>query len=320
MKTVIGQVLSSKPISLKKATSTLSTFVSTENGASPAICAYLRRALASFKELRQHEKELRDPRSKQRQYRSKSETLSDVSQKQKRDQPESNITSRNPIEKPTRIVVSDEGKREKHKKNKQKGVFGKFGDNGSEVGESRDTEIKVKIEPEENPGRRDEGNVVMESERKKHKKKRIIAEEIKEEKHKKNEQKGVFGKYGDNGSEVGKSKGTEIKVKIEPEENSGRRDEGNVGMESERKKHKKKKIIAEEIKEESKELGLADSYSVGPQRNKRKKKEINDAGDFKNNGIKTEDRDGGLAILPVLYLETGGDFVSKQSTGLAHRA
>ncbi|XP_059430641.1 uncharacterized protein LOC132164214 [Corylus avellana] len=236
MKMVIGEVLSSKPISLKKATSTLSTFVSTENGASPAICAYLRRALASFKELRQHEKELRDPRSEQRQYRSKSETLSDVSHKQKRDQPESNITTGNPIErdeKPTRIVVSahrigDEGKSEKHKKNKQKGVFGKFGDNGSEVGESRGTEIKVKVEPEENPGRRDEGN---------------------------------------------------------------------VGMESERKKDKKKKIIAEEIKEESKELGLADSYSVEPQSNKRKKKkEINDAGDFKNNGIKTEDRDDSVKM------------------------
>jgi hypothetical protein len=237
MKTVIGEVLSSKPISLKKATSTLSTFVSTENGASPAVCAYLRRALASFKELRQHGKELGGPRYEQRHYRPKSETLSDVSHKQKRDEPESNIASRNPIErdkKTTRIVVSgqetghrvgDEGKREKHRKNKQKGGFGIFGDNGGEVGESRGSEIKVKIEPEVNPGRRDEGN---------------------------------------------------------------------VGIESERKKHKKKKIIAEEIKEESKELGLADSYSVEPQSNKRKqkkKKEINDGSDFKNNGIKAEDRD-----------------------------
>jgi hypothetical protein len=85
-------------------------------------------------------------------------------------------------------------------------------------------------------------------------------------------------------------------VKIEPEENPGRRDEGNVVMESARKKHKKKKIIAEEIKEESKELSLADSYSVEPQRNKRKKKEINDAGDFKNNGIKTEDRDDSVKM------------------------
>jgi hypothetical protein len=54
-------------------------------------------------------------------------------------------------------------------------------------------------------------------------------------------------------------------VKIEPEANPGRRDEGNVKMESARKKHKKEKIIAQEIKEESKELGLADSYSVEPQ-------------------------------------------------------
>lgn len=233
MRKVIAEVLSSKPISLKNATTTLSKFVSTDNGAEPAVCAYLRRSLNSFKELR-HEKELGGPRSEQRHYQPKSETLSDVSHKQKRDQPESNITGGNPIEKdekPTRIAVSgqetchrvgDEGKREKHRKNKQKGVFDKFGDNGGEVGESRDTEIKVKIEPVENPGRRDEGN---------------------------------------------------------------------VGMESERKKHKKKKIIPEEIKVESKELGLANSYSVEPQSNKRKKKEINDGGDFKNNGIKAGDRD-----------------------------
>ncbi|XP_059429932.1 uncharacterized protein LOC132163598 [Corylus avellana] len=244
MKTVIGEVRLSKPISLKKATSTLSTFVSTENGASPAVCAYLRRALASFKDLRQHEKELGGTRSEQRHYRPKSETLSDVSQarshKQIRDWLESNITGGNGIErdeKPTRIVVSgqemgqgvgDEGKREKHWKNKQKGEFGKFG-------ESRGTEIKVKIKPEENPG-------------------------------------------GSN--------------------------EGNVGMESETKKHKMKKIFAEEIiKEESKEIGLADSYSVEPKSYKRKKeekKEINEGGDFKNNGIAAEsDYRGRMGIVEV---------------------
>ncbi|KAE8008765.1 hypothetical protein FH972_005244 [Carpinus fangiana] len=137
MKTVIGDVPSSKPISLKKATSTLSTFVSIKNGAYPA-----------------------------RHYQPKSETFSDVSQarshKQIRGRSESNITGGNPIERD-----------EKHWKNKQKGDFGKFG-------ESRRTEIKVKIMPEENTSGRDEGNVGMESETKKHKMK-IFAEEIKEE-------------------------------------------------------------------------------------------------------------------------------------------
>ena len=204
MKTVIGDVRSSKPISLKKATSTLSTFVSIKNGASPAVCAYLRRALASFKDLRQQEKELGGPRSEQRHYQPKSETFSDVSQarshKQIRGRSESNATGGNPIE-----------RGEKHLKNKQKGEFGKFG----------------------------------------------------------------------------KSRRTEIKVKIKPEENTSGRDEGNVGMESETKKHKMKKIFAEEIKEESKEIGLADSYYVEPRSYKRKKK-INNGSDFKNNGIAAE--------------------------------
>ena len=59
MKTVTGTVLSSKPISLSKATSILSTFVATENGASHATAGYLRRTLASFKELKQLHKELK---------------------------------------------------------------------------------------------------------------------------------------------------------------------------------------------------------------------------------------------------------------------
>ncbi|XP_075633271.1 uncharacterized protein LOC142605721 [Castanea sativa] len=77
MKTVSGRVLSSKPISLKKATTTLSTFVASDNGAPPVISAYLRRALSAFKELRQHEKELRAPGSDRTSDWSKSEFLSE---------------------------------------------------------------------------------------------------------------------------------------------------------------------------------------------------------------------------------------------------
>ena len=74
MKTISGTVVSSKPISLSKATSILSTFVSTETGASQAMGAYLRRSLASFKELKQLHKELQTNRSERTRKRRRSET------------------------------------------------------------------------------------------------------------------------------------------------------------------------------------------------------------------------------------------------------
>lgn len=51
MRTVSGTVISTKPITLSQATASLSKFVSAHNGASQAMQAYLRRTLASFKDL-----------------------------------------------------------------------------------------------------------------------------------------------------------------------------------------------------------------------------------------------------------------------------
>ncbi|PON56398.1 hypothetical protein TorRG33x02_296450 [Trema orientale] len=77
MKAVSGTLISSKPISLSKATSILSTFVSTETGASLAMGAYLRRSLASFKELKQLHKELKINRSERKRKRHRSEAAED---------------------------------------------------------------------------------------------------------------------------------------------------------------------------------------------------------------------------------------------------
>ncbi|KAJ0020187.1 hypothetical protein Pint_32270 [Pistacia integerrima] len=62
MKTVTGRVLSTTPISLSKAASILSKFVNADTNASPALCAYLRRASVSFNELSQLHKELKSSR------------------------------------------------------------------------------------------------------------------------------------------------------------------------------------------------------------------------------------------------------------------
>lgn len=104
MKTVSGTVISSKPISLSKATSILSTFVSTESGASQAIGAYLRRTLASFKELKQLHKELKTDRSEHKRKRRRSEIAEDG---------ETNIG-----ENPTAVVEAsqEEPMRKKHRR------------------------------------------------------------------------------------------------------------------------------------------------------------------------------------------------------------
>ncbi|KAG2670255.1 hypothetical protein I3760_14G077200 [Carya illinoinensis] len=275
MKTVSGEVLSSKPISLKKATSILSTFASTDNGASPAICAYLRRALASFKELRHQEKELGARRSERKQERPRPEIVSEVeavpvnpprsaevspapSHKQKRHRLDSNISG-SPVgkdDKQTQSVVSvpetshgvgdnvgEKGKREKRGKNKPKGEFGNFGDNGG-------TRSNLKIEAGEDRGQEtgkgDDGVVGTENQRKWDGKK-----------------KKKDGDYVGN---------------VE-----------NDGIEEAKGKFRKKKII-KEIKEEIKEAGLDDSETAEQQSNKKKKKMKIDGDKFDNNGIGAEEK------------------------------
>ncbi|CAL5352882.1 unnamed protein product [Camellia sinensis] len=66
MKTISGNVTSTKPISLSKASKILSNFVTAETGASHAVSAYLKRASASFNELVQFHKELKASKSDRR--------------------------------------------------------------------------------------------------------------------------------------------------------------------------------------------------------------------------------------------------------------
>ncbi|CAF2120919.1 unnamed protein product [Brassica rapa subsp. narinosa] len=64
MKTVTGSVNSAKPISLAKAATLLSGFVSSETQASQDVTAYLRRATAAFTELRSFHREIRSANQK----------------------------------------------------------------------------------------------------------------------------------------------------------------------------------------------------------------------------------------------------------------
>ncbi|KAE9588503.1 hypothetical protein Lalb_Chr22g0356011 [Lupinus albus] len=66
MRTVSGNCVSSKQISLSKAAKILSKFVSADNGASQVTSAYLHRADAAFHELKHLHKELNSPLSRKK--------------------------------------------------------------------------------------------------------------------------------------------------------------------------------------------------------------------------------------------------------------
>lgn len=59
MKAVKADIASSKPISLSKASAILSHFTTSDTGAQPDVCAYLRRAAAAFEELVAVHREIR---------------------------------------------------------------------------------------------------------------------------------------------------------------------------------------------------------------------------------------------------------------------
>lgn len=59
MRAVTGSLLSSEPISLRRATGVLSNFAAADTGARPEIAAYVRRASRAFNELLQFHREIR---------------------------------------------------------------------------------------------------------------------------------------------------------------------------------------------------------------------------------------------------------------------
>ncbi|KAK7291002.1 hypothetical protein RIF29_05833 [Crotalaria pallida] len=81
MKTISGNCVSTKQISLSKAAKILSKFVSADNGASQVSSAYLHRASAAFNELKQLHKELKSPHSHKKHERPKTEEIHDDSGK-----------------------------------------------------------------------------------------------------------------------------------------------------------------------------------------------------------------------------------------------
>ncbi|KAK3206133.1 hypothetical protein Dsin_020179 [Dipteronia sinensis] len=157
MKTVTGRVLSTKLISLSKAASILSNFVSAETGASQAVCAYLRRTSISFHELSQLHKEFKPNRNP------KSKTAAAD------ENPTRNaISSQRELSRGTWDDVGGESEKKKNKKKRSEieNLEGK-----GETGIEEDGNLGKEIYGDEIANSKEDGEVGIENERKKHKKK-----------------------------------------------------------------------------------------------------------------------------------------------------
>ncbi|KAK6276687.1 hypothetical protein POUND7_006396 [Theobroma cacao] len=239
MKTVTGKILSSTPISVSKATKIISNFAATDNGASQAVSAYLRRASASFNELKQLHRELRkQSKSGCKHKKSKSETTVESAGESSLEPSVFNLT-RGAVElsqQASHGCGDSEGKKHKNKKKREKGEVGNVGD-----GEGRsliyDGESKRKKEKNEI------GNYEEDEE------KMVIEEPSEKKKHKKEKSGRKIEKFQANG------------VKIE---------KGEMRHEAEGQWENKKKRKSREIEE-----GIEnDSFSEPRKKKKKKKKKI----------------------------------------------
>lgn len=222
MKSVKGQVLSTTPISISKAAKILSKFVYADTSASQAVCAYLRRASASFNELNQLHKELKSHRKHKI---TKSKIVTEDGE-------------------PTQSFISnrsdgEESERKNHKKKKKKKKEeqrGWVGDTVENEGETVEDKVRIKIE---------ESDLGVETGKSKHEKKRGEVGILKEVKSKvKIEEDGNVGIEDDGRKEHKKSKGQNVGKVGFLEEQKNRikiEKDGDMGMENVRKKHKKKR-------------------------------------------------------------------------------
>ncbi|XP_039037607.1 uncharacterized protein LOC120174948 [Hibiscus syriacus] len=137
MKTLTGKILSSTPISVSKAAKIINNFAATDNGASLAISAYLRRASASFSELKQLHRELQKPSKSNRKHKkSKSETTVDGARESSLEPSVFNST-REDVElsqEASRGHGDGDANRKTHKTKKDKGGEINSRDGGSKVG------------------------------------------------------------------------------------------------------------------------------------------------------------------------------------------
>ncbi|KAK2643221.1 hypothetical protein Ddye_024984 [Dipteronia dyeriana] len=226
MKTVSGRVLSTKPISLSKAASILSNFVSAETGASQAVRAYLRRTSISFHELSQLHKELK-PNRKQRTPKSKTATG---------------------YENPTRsAILSQQPSQRELTQEMSRGTGSDFGgESEKKKNKKKRSEIENLEESKGETGIEEDGNLGIENERKKKQKKHRKEKEISGDEIANSKEE------GDVGIENERKKGKKKKEKSKSGSEIGSFEENGDGIGNEEKgtmKKKKKKRKSREIED-----------------------------------------------------------------------
>ncbi|MBA0644458.1 hypothetical protein Goklo_028614, partial [Gossypium klotzschianum] len=171
--TVTGKILSSTPVSVSKAAKIIANFAATDNGASQAISAYLRRTSASFSELKQLHNELRKPsRSDHKHKKSKPETTVDGAREdgeRKKQKKKKKKAKGEDIDVGGEIVIED-GESKRGKENNQSN-FGEDGDKTVKKHKKEKSGRKVET-LEENGVNIEKGEMMDEEEREVEKKKK----------------------------------------------------------------------------------------------------------------------------------------------------
>ncbi|KAI4298287.1 hypothetical protein L6164_031864 [Bauhinia variegata] len=307
MKTIKGNAFSTKPISLSKAAKFLSNFVSSENGASQAINAYLHRASASFNELKKVHKDLNSSYSDKKHKRHTPEASHvseaigenpirsvEISQERSKNKSRRHLFQSNTVEdeeKPTRSVVefsqepSDAVKcnesvseKQKKKKNRESGDHTERKDEGKLTTKSKES-LAWDVESGQEQGNGG-GDIMGMEEGKKHKreKKKKEKDSTSNISHKEAENSNLEGK-GTIGA--GDQKGTEKKLPNGRDvENGGLVD--TQELQSKKKKRyeagSKNRINTEEEKSEK--------------RTKKKNEEVEDRTEESNSRRKRRKREG----------------------------
>ncbi|CAI0548536.1 unnamed protein product [Linum tenue] len=261
MKSVTGEIVSSTPVSLPKAASILSQFVSADTGASQAVNAYLRRATSAFDELvRLHAKSARRARESLRSDAAEpsARTITSVNTVDERVQrsketgrAELNLEERKRKKKKEGDQIEEEQRKDEgnvdegemsNKKQMKK-------TKNSDLGTSGDGENKkgVEMKGESSHGEASLGDLVGESGKQKKKRKKDKSRELE------NGYVGVYNENGDPEDARGKTRMKEEEHKsdrlTQKEENRKKRKSGEIEEErrdnsrSEERPRKKKRSI-----------------------------------------------------------------------------
>ncbi|XP_076949902.1 uncharacterized protein LOC143622724 [Bidens hawaiensis] len=165
MKTVSGKIVSTKPVSLSKAANVLANFVTSDNGVSQPVAAYLRRASAAFDELvyfKKHHK-LKKKSSKEEDL-----TKSDISHRSLEEYEVKAVENggtkkkfdQDSVEVDEHRIKEVEGKSRKKEKKRKKseGSLGNKENDGIKV-KSREDNETVKEKSEEKKRKKSEGSL-----------------------------------------------------------------------------------------------------------------------------------------------------------------